>query len=1156
MGLTFADYLNNDKKNQVFLEMAMYQGNNYKIPIVFNKKDLEYLQQFPSECWMMAMWWRYSSGLLKVAQAWENQGGEDMLRAKYGSEGDVGPDMSKDYTRTSEVKDFQYPDREDVIIKKWATQPKEEHTHTYTFPNIRTGLKDLWIDLQKKIDPEWLRENKDKWDQYLRQGYGLHDYDLTEPLEAIYVADDEEVQQGRATAGEPIVARDPPSVFNRSFKTAQLEAIRRNLRAWTKVNELRLAEGDVPDEWTAPDGKSYPIKWVDNVQVDGSIGKNPTGKPPAGGPWAGGKALKYKLPCIKIALPGYQIADERSGEVRQVPNGAYYIPVLLPGTIFAKWNDELKRHEPPIKVKKDDFILRQFNKLDVKGKIGQLRKMPLVDHTARDLAIEPIPVDANLERDVDWQPRNEENLKKFIRACKEELRLSDKWIVLLDDLIDKAGTEAFQGKISIMNLCRATNPRAFGGEAGFGINYKAYPGNGRPREDIDQFTRSIPLLHDEDQQTLRDNRIALPDLVQHYGTPSQTQLQAIWVTGGINNSSTDYALNKKQDEERIKRAIGEDVWAEIYKEYTRMAWGAVQSILAKSGDADRGIINTYGESLVQNAVMGLILSAHQEVNIPLKIDDKASAAAGREVYVLDEKKHKNGKRQAARVGVLKQRIQASIARLKRHGIGADSLNKSADPSGSGEPGAELGDLAQKDDADGGMSDDALSTMGHSRRGKNRFQGVGRYGAQGFGSNLGARQAATLETIDKKTMEENWGDVESSYRTILEAIQSGKHPSLQGKALSGAEAERKAASLLKSYLKEKGIQLKSGDSVVATLYQTIRDEKLVLQNAPAGEIQARAREYTPDTMKTDPLTRGPDSEQLEIQQDAIDELEAMADDGMMVVPILDQETNKKENKEIDLTKVSVESKEHWIGMLMGKFERAFVPKEEFHKYFPAIVEKIASVSAGVSATPKTKTPDAVSPQGQPAAPAAQPSPRATTARSPATERGKTMVGDVIASLRANDENAPRARELLKSNAELRGILTNPTALLAAYPEDPRLAKQIQILQSASKRLGFMEMSLPIGYPDLPNGKYSDKIRGEITRKGAQAWGAAGSRTGGLSPIEDPITKRSKEDTGGEGDGLPIQKWTSLKEHLNHKSVEIRKRLLKERVEKEIENAKSI
>lgn len=429
------------------------------VPVLFDKYDLDFLQQFPTTCletntdlWTLALKWRYGEGLLQVSEVFSK---------KWTDRETVSPedvDMS-DFPDERDVIFYEWRNVDDGLNEKGKKKIKMVKAAKFTFPNIKTGSLDLFHRLQDKE--------------------GL-DMDLTDPHRDVITDEDPDLE------ADPVETRDKISYFNDTATVSQFEAMKRNLEIWSlgnangilipssKFGSLEKKEIEFGSRsFNLPTTKIKHAKYNVEVYIDVKS-KGRTGTKPG---W---------VPKKYTAKKGNYNIESKEVDMPVLGRGRFVTPVAADRSLMLK---ELLGYSD---VKGGDNYITFTN----------FFKLPLYDSVPTDSSGHPI------------YPRNPESLMKLLRSKKDELNLSDNWLTeIFTRLFGPRDAKSCKPSELVMgNLVLALNPKSAmssWGRKSEKLRTNSVKGKesnkGEPGAEIDisNLLKNFSILSEKDKQALR-----------------------------------------------------------------------------------------------------------------------------------------------------------------------------------------------------------------------------------------------------------------------------------------------------------------------------------------------------------------------------------------------------------------------------------------------------------------------------------------------------------------------------------------------------------------------------------------------------------------------------------------------------------------------------
>jgi hypothetical protein len=932
-----------------------------------------------------------------------------------------------------------------------------------TFKDIKTGLKKLWWDLQVEI-PE-----------------GVYDYDVTEPARA---RDPE--------TGEKLEERDPPHRFNITLLTKINQTARRNLNVWAKCMEIGIL-GKAPEKAVGPDGKEHPTQ----------LGEVMFGR--RGG--RAGKSNKYQVPTIRVKLPAYEeetLEGRSKAGKKTIPAQEYNIPVINNGVIIAKTNPETGMLESPFKVHNRNIILKALG-LESTPR-NMLIRLPLLDPTARP-------------------PRTKESLKQLIRQYKKELGLGEEYIKLIDrKIIDSADQKLGDVELSVQHLIIATNPK-YSTDNWHAKLVARTDSRESFSESLENLLSNFYLLAPENQKTLRESHITSKELVQKFGTQFDPAAMDMWVAGGWNPQKNETAREKQ---ERIQKTFGDEGgYKQAYQHYMQLAANVVRNQLNKSTNpVEQGLLNINGEDWASYASLELINMGD---------DPQVGWSTNTE-----ENSKRDGKR--------KSFIAGRISRYMR--IAKNQPNILHDTEDEGEE----GEMKRRELVQGQQG---LSSYG-STVGRHKF----RKAVPGMGIAASIQQS-TQEVTNRIKVSEKMEELNEIYNSLIQQYQRTQQYKQDPKQ-SLIDAQEYAIKRLQEEAKKYNIDLDISPDEFIRIFRTLKSQ----EGSPIAI--SLEDDYQPDKPAET-------EEEQEGQEDAIVNLQMLAQDGEISLTGNDEDL-------VNLKTIKPKNSAIILKHLKNYFASRSVPKDVFDSLWPKVLQHVPSetkpplkktTATSPSLTPNeqtlydnikklydmltsgqedrlykniqdksdvikrvcdrlsSKVPD-IKQMGDnllnflqkkqtlgPEAPIEAPVKSPVAVVSPSLEalyRGMKTIYQYIVDGQG-DAIIPK----LQNDKVQRGLKYTKDQMQETHPD---VVQMYDVIYRFMKSKSIVEMSLPIGYPNRPNGRYSKRIKNMIRKSGAQAWGTAG--------IDENLNK----------------KWLSLKEYLEISELEKRKSILKQKIEAKI------
>jgi hypothetical protein len=345
---SFVDFFENDweawKLDQLFEAKARarekkakyaFAGNQSKAPILWDEDDWRYLSQFPPEFWTRAIQYRYNLGLLRAAQIRM----EDPQHSLQAVPNEVASLEFYDEDGSKVVFRNVYVGFRNLMEK--LEKPVRTHKGHNSIPGVISqddpGLDEIDPDQKDATHPSHPSKYK----------YGLHDFDLTYPLEVpdeyFDALPDEEINlppdQERNATNIAKKRKEMKKAAQHSFQgMSVLQAVRASTHMgnWIRAQALGLL-GQAPTKIKDPNtGEEHTVDHsttptVANKDWPGHTGKADDSKieHPSGSIL--GKVWPLSLPTYKkkIKYERVNAAGKSTAEERE-----YSIPVLLPGKIL------------------------------------------------------------------------------------------------------------------------------------------------------------------------------------------------------------------------------------------------------------------------------------------------------------------------------------------------------------------------------------------------------------------------------------------------------------------------------------------------------------------------------------------------------------------------------------------------------------------------------------------------------------------------------------------------------------------------------------------------------------------------------------------------------------------------------------------------------
>lgn len=373
--------VNETAKEAIAAEFPGSQSTS-RLPILFDKKDWEYLTQFPPHLWAQALTWRYRTGLLMASQ-WREmyvkyKGNLKELKKYYLSRGDYNETQVNNLLKGCKDGEFN-PNciLPDYIASLTLTGSKNK----YIFNNVYVGYKYLFDKLEKPIKPHEeykisIGDNpyfsKEKGQVYqdvpgasinqidvkaatpeeVKDGLkhkseyqgGFYDFDLGQPVKMTKAdimslpEDDPWIQNlidgdkiTNAKEAREVLSKNPPIHFA-GMPALTATAASNNLQVWFKTQGIGLLGRPKNNKIKIGD-KEYDVKYmtVEEIkQIDPDFYKQIPQTLGEGGKKGGAIPLRY--PVIQKQL--FYRQQKRGQEGFKIVNETKIIPVLMPGKIF------------------------------------------------------------------------------------------------------------------------------------------------------------------------------------------------------------------------------------------------------------------------------------------------------------------------------------------------------------------------------------------------------------------------------------------------------------------------------------------------------------------------------------------------------------------------------------------------------------------------------------------------------------------------------------------------------------------------------------------------------------------------------------------------------------------------------------------------------
>lgn len=669
--------------------------------------------------------------------------------------------------------------------------------------------------------------------------------------------------------------------------------------------------------------------------------------------------------------------------------------------------------------------------------------------------------------------RSVPQLKQLIRSLREPLGLGDKYIEKLDGLIDYAATH--KSEISVQHLIRATNPKLPVDT----WRSKLYPGRETASDSFENLLSNFELLSPERQEILRNSRISSKDLVERIGTGENLSHMDWWLGGGFKPQREQTPREKKREIEKIFG--NEQVRSQAFMHYLQLANGQLRHLVLQAGEGsvDKRLYLANGEDWANKSAGALMLMGN-DPEVGWSPDQKENSTRDNQRKAFLTKNMRNYLR---------------IAKIEAGG-GAESTDAPVGTEGDSDKGSLV---SGKGDISGQRPTSLVGKRRYRRR-------------TGAGSSIGEeRELIENDVLRRMAIVGNLDALVGIYKSLKQRFMQsrGRDPrqdtnAAEDYAIQNTQAEAQKAGIVLNMTPERFIE---------TFRNLIKQYESGITTVDVDE-----NDYQP-------FKPAETEEEQEIEEIGTDQLRTLATTGKL----------KLRGMQIDLSTVNQKTADAVLPQLRDYFASKFVPKDEFDRYWPMVMRHISNVPKKTVATSPTVpvTRSVSEPPSSPTTQSAQDA-RATQTVAPVQPsialRAIRTVYNIVQS-----GNVAQAIQVLtlkpgeKGPNGARNIEYSYETIKDQYPEAGEMYRVIKQFMAAHNIVA--ESSLVVGYPDKPNGQYSRSIKNAIRKTDAQAWGAAGTPTGGDSPKENPIKSK-----------IP-----SLKEYLELTQFNAKKEAFRQKIE---------